>query len=134
MIRPRSDKLDLILNGLLYINKEELAGKKIEKVLSIEFLSESMGLNVTDWEAKSLENELLHDGYVIKTDDNQVRITQRGIKFITNEKGYGYLDKRSNQEDAIREKTIEKFRYDKISFWISILAIIISIISLWISK
>jgi hypothetical protein len=34
------------------------------------------------------------------------------------------------QEELIRKETIEKFRYDKIAFWVSIGAVIISLIAL----
>ena len=41
------------------------------------------------------------------------------------------IDKKETQEGTIREKTIEKFRYDKIAFWLSIIAIGISLASLF---
>ena len=37
---------------------------------------------------------------------------------------------RDRQEETIRLETINKFRYDKFSFWFSILAIVISLLSL----
>tara|TARA_B110000285_G_C15075576_1_gene590523 strand:+ start:284 stop:469 length:186 start_codon:yes stop_codon:yes gene_type:complete len=46
--------------------------------------------------------------------------------------GYSAINRKQNQEETIREKTIEKFRYDKIAFWLSLIAIGISIASLFL--
>ena len=52
------------------------------------------------------------------------------LKSVFNEKGFKNLEKRQKEEELIREKTIEKFKYDKFSFWLSILAIVIAGVSL----
>jgi hypothetical protein len=61
--------------------------------------------------------------------NGELHITDKGKQFITKQ-GFVHTDKILKQEDEIRNKTIEKFRYDKISFWFSIIAIIIAGISL----
>lgn len=98
--------------------------------MTIDFLCESIKLDCEKWEMKSIKNELLEEGHIIEK-DGELRITEQGKKFSTRQKGYSYLDKIQNEEEIIREKTIEKFRYDKFSFWISIIAIIIAAISLF---
>ena len=123
----RTTKLDLILNGLLWIDKERLDNKVISKKITMKFLSNSMKIELKEWEMKSLEEELTNDGYIRK-EDNQLFLTSEGKRFLSKDRGYEYQSTIQIQENIIREKTIEKFKYDKMSFWISILAIIISII------
>ncbi len=129
----RSHKLDNILDALLYIDKEELDGKTIKKEITLPFINESVGLEMNTWEMESLKQELLYEEYVLLK-DNQLRITDKGKKFITREGGYSKYDEINLEEKLIRKKTIEKFRYDKISFWLSIIAVIISLLGLFLSK
>jgi hypothetical protein len=127
----RSEKLDQILYILLWIDKEELAGKKVNKKFTMPYINSCLNNDLEPWEMKSLQNELIEENFVIST-DNDLRITERGKKFITRERGFKYLDRKSEQEQIIAEKTIEKFKYDKYSFWFSILAIVISIVSIFL--
>jgi len=121
----RSAKLDMILNSLLNIDKKNLNEEPVSKQITMKFLCETLDLECEDWEIKSLEKELLEEKFVIDM-DGELSITNKGRKLITRQKGYGYLDKTQKEEEVIREKTIEKFKYDKYSFWISVLAIIIA--------
>ncbi|KAA5535527.1 hypothetical protein [Paenimyroides baculatum] len=127
----RSEKLDQILYILLWVEKEELDSKKISKKITMPFINSAIGLELVPWEMKSLQNELIEEEYVI-LEGIELRITPKGRKFITREQGFKYLDKKNSQEQIIIDKTIEKFKYDKISFCFSIIAIIISLISLWL--
>lgn len=127
----RSEKLDQILYILLWIDKEELANKKINKKVTMPFINTCIENELEPWEMKSLQNELIEEEYITSKNED-LRITQKGKKFITRERGFKHLDRKSEQEQIIAEKTIEKFKYDKYSFWFSILAIIISLISIFI--
>lgn len=124
----RSEKLDQILYILLWVDKEELDNKKVTKKITVDFINNALKNELEEWEMKSLQNELVEEQY-ITSKDGDLRITAKGKKFITRERGFKHLDRKSEQEQIITEKTIEKFKYDKYSFWLSILAIIISILS-----
>jgi hypothetical protein len=128
----RSDKLDTILNGLLYIDKRLLSNEPVGKKITMEFLCETLNLDCEKWEMVSLKNELIEEGHIIEINE-ELRITEPGKKFNTRQKGYRQLDKKQKEENTIREKSIEKFKYDKYSFWISILAIFVSALSLFLS-
>ncbi|RKS42663.1 hypothetical protein BC962_3120 [Gillisia mitskevichiae] len=127
----RSDKLDKILFVLLWVDKMELEQKPISKKITMLFINESSDLELEPWEMQSLKVELLDEGFM-KISNDELRITKKGKKFITRQQGFKKLDLVEIQEDLIREKTIEKFKYDKFSFWFSILAIIISLLSLFL--
>ena len=128
----RTEKLDSILNGLLYIDKILLNGDPAKKTVTIEWLSEALNLDCELWEMKSLKNELINKKLVSEV-EGELHITEKGKHFITREKGFTQLDKVSVQKDKIREETIKKFRYDKIAFWISIAAFLLAGINLIVS-
>lgn len=122
----RNEKLDNILYSLLAIYFKESKGESINKSITMDFINErSFDSELVGWEMKSLKDELINEGLVIENND-ELRITPKGEKFITREQGFKNIERISNQENIIREKTIEKFRYDKYSFWFSILAILIA--------
>lgn len=126
----RNEKLDKILLFLIAIDVKELKDEPINKLITMEFVNETLDdLELVDWEMKSLKDELINEGLAVEN-NNDLRITQKGKKFITKDQGFKNIAKILDQENTIREKTIEKFRYDKYSFWISILAILMAGISL----
>ena len=127
--KTRTAKLDSILFGLLSIDKKLLAEEPIKKMVTIEFLCDSLKLDCDKWELTSLKNELVTEGHILEL-NGELRITEPGKIFITRQKGFKNLEKRQKEEELIREKTIEKFKYDKFSFWLSILAIVIAGVSL----
>ncbi|WP_322549134.1 hypothetical protein [Flavobacterium psychraquaticum] len=127
----REKKLDDILLFLLAIDLKELKNETISKPITIDFIGETLDdLEMLDWELKSLKDELLNEGLVNKQ-NKELRITQKGKKFITRERGFKHIEKVNSLDLAIKEKTFEQFKYHKIAFWISIIALIISIISLF---
>jgi hypothetical protein len=126
----RNEKLDQILLFLLAVDVKELKNENINQRVTMDFINEALTeLELVDWEMKSLKDELINEGLAVES-NNDLRITQKGKKFITSEQGFKNIEKISEQENTIREKTIEKFRYDKYSFFISIIAILMAIISL----
>ncbi len=127
--KSRTNKLDSLLHGLLYIDKRLLAKETVEKKITIEFLCDTLNLDCEKWEMLSLKKELITEGHILEI-DGDLRIRESGKIFITRQKGFNNLEKRQTEEEMIREKTIEKFKYDKFSFWLSIIAIIIAGLSL----
>src|SRR5690554_524797 len=126
----RTEKLDRVLMLLLALDVKELKKEPISKKITMEFInSADSDLELMDWEMKSLRDELINEGLIMDSND-ELRITQKGKKFITNEQGFEKIKKTKTQDDIIREQTIEKFKYVKYGFWISITAIIISLTSL----
>ena len=126
----RTEKLDKILLFLIAVDVKELKKEPVNKKITMEFINEALSeLELVDWEMDSLKDELLNEELIIEN-NRGLRITQKGKTFITRQQGFRKIEKITTQEDTIREKTIEKFRYDKFSFWFSILAIIISLLSL----
>ena len=127
----RDKKLDDILLLLLAIDLKELKNEVISKPITMKFIGDALNdLGMLDWELKSLKGELLNEGLVAEK-DNELRITQKGKKFIIRERGFKHIEKGKSLDFAIKEKTYEKFKYDKFAFWISIVAFIISVISLF---
>lgn len=125
----RTDKLDSLLNGLLYIDKRLLAGESVNKKITIEFLFDSLKFDCEKWEMTSLKKELITEGYIVES-DGELHITEVGKIFIARQKGFNNLAKRQKEEELIRKKTIEKFKYDKFSFWLTIITVIIAGLSL----
>lgn len=125
----RSEKLDKILYVLLSVYQRELDYKKIGKLITMDFLGRSLKLELEQWEEKSLQDELLSERYISVSGNNEVRITNDGIKFITRGRGYRHADDKNRKEELIIDRTIEKFRYDKVGFWLSIVALGISVAS-----
>jgi len=129
----RTEKLDIILFLLIGIDKMELNNEIVNKKITMEFINDSQGMELVSWEMKSLQDELINEKYV-EIQNGEIKITAIGKKFITRGRGYKYLEKVEAQEDTIREKTIENFKYGKWGFFMSIIAIIISIITLLLIK
>ena len=85
-----------------------------------------------EWEnymKKLFEDELLFKNYIIKDNNGNLSITEPGQEF-KRKGGYAAIDKKENQENTIREKTIESFKYGEWGFYLAIIAIIMSIITL----
>lgn len=84
----RIEKLDRILLFLLAIDVEELKNEPISKKITIGFInSADSDLELVDWEMKSLKDELLNEGLITES-NGELRVTQKGKKFITNEQGF----------------------------------------------
>jgi len=60
------EKLDKILNGLLFIDTKQLNDEPVKKKITIEFLCEILELDCKKWEIKSLKNELLEEAFIIE--------------------------------------------------------------------
>ncbi len=110
---------------LLAIDSMELKNEPINKTITMESInSTNFNSELVEWEMKSLKDDLLNEGLIIETNSG-LKITPNGRKFITRGQGFKNIEKITDQENIIREKTIEKFRYDKFSFWMSVIAIIL---------
>lgn len=127
----RDKKLDDILLSLLAVDLKELKNEVISKPITMEFIGATLNdLEMVDWELESLKNELLSESLITEI-NNELRITQKGKKFIARERGFKHIEKANSLDLAIKEKTFEKFKYDKFAFWMSIIALVISLIILF---
>src|SRR5690606_23220397 len=106
----RTEKLDLILMSLLAIDFMELKNGPVNKNITMEFInSTNFNSELVEWEMKSLKDDLLSEGLITETNDG-LKITPKGKKFITREQGFKNIEKITDQENTIREQTIEKFK------------------------
>jgi hypothetical protein len=104
------------------------------KNIDMDFISETLSKYEWDnWMKKSFQDELLHKNYIELDNKGDLCITEIGKEF-KRKGGYSQIDKIVNQENIIREKTIEKFKYDKFAFWLSIIAIGISLASFFLNS
>jgi hypothetical protein len=126
----RNEKLNQILNGLLFLRKRKLNSEKLPEICEIHWLCKTLNLETETWEELLIEEQLVNDGFVDKTETN-LSISKAGHNFII-DGGYIKKAKRIEQEDKIKEETIKKFRYDKFAFLFALIALVISLISLLI--
>lgn len=133
----RNEILDRILVILMFKNvpifnslyKQNIDSSRWQLKDIIDLMPE---YETENWMINEYKNELLHKNFIVEDDKGNISITELGKEF-KRKGGYAAIDKREFQEDIIRTKTIEKFRYDKIAFWLSILAIGISLLTLLIN-
>ncbi|MCD8418423.1 hypothetical protein J2Q02_12040 [Tenacibaculum finnmarkense genomovar finnmarkense] len=129
----RNEILDNILTLLMYRDVPIYDKLFTENVgnSNMDSLFELMPqFELEDWMKNSFQEELIHKNYIRIDEQKNLFIQEEGKEF-KRKGGYSAIDKRETQEGTIREKTIEKFRYDKIAFWLSIIAIGVSIASLF---
>lgn len=132
----RNEILDNILTLLMYryvpiydkLFTENVGSSTMDSLFEL-----MQQFELEDWIKKSFQEELIHQNYVGINRNGDLFIKENGKEF-KRKGGYSAIDKKENQENVIRTKTIEKFRYDKIAFWFSILSIGISIIGLLLNK
>ena len=129
----RNEILDKIL-ALLMSFDAPIFKKMLDEInpskIDMDFIAEAYP--EYEWEyymKESFEKELLYKNYITKDNEGNLSITEPGREF-KRKGGYAAIYKKEKQEDTIREKTIESFRYDKLALIVSIAAIIISIIGL----
>lgn len=104
------------------------------KKIDMDFISETLSnYEWEDWMKNSFQDELLHKDYIKIDKSGNLNITEIGKEF-KRKGGYSQIDKVESQENTIREKTIEKFRYDKFAFLLSLIAIGISLASLFFKQ
>lgn len=130
----RNKILDNILTLLMYRDVPIYDKLFVENIgnATMDSIFELMPqFELEDWMKKSFQDELIHKKYIELDNNGNLFISEFGKEF-KRKGGYSEIDKKEGQENTIREKTIEKFRYDKIAFWLSILAIGISIVSIFL--
>lgn len=123
----RNEKLNKILNGLLFLKTRKLNSEKLPEVCDIHWLCKTLNLETEEWEELLIAEQLINDGFVVKIDDD-LTISKEGHDFII-DGGYSKRAKRIEQEDKIKEETIKRFRYDKLAFLFAFIALAISIIN-----
>jgi len=135
-MNKRNEILDNILTLLMYRDVpiyDKLFTENVGNSTMDSLFKLMPQFELEDWMKKSFQEELVHKNYVGIDNNGNLFIKDDGKEF-KRKGGYSATDKKENQENVIREKTIEKFRYDKIAFWLSILAIGISILGLVLDK
>lgn len=129
----RNEILDRILTLLMFYETpvfNSISNITYSSKINIDSISDMMPeYEWEDYMKESFEKELLYKNYITKDNEGNLSITEYGREF-KRKGGYAAIDKKENQEDTIREKTIESFKYGKWGFYISIIAIIISTIAL----
>lgn len=133
----RNEMLDMILSLLLSFDipifKSKLDGINPKKI-DMNFISKLYNqYDWDDWMKKSFQEELVYKKYVILNSNGNLIITELGKEFLR-KGGYSEMDETEKQEKTIRTKTIESFKYGKWGFYLSIIAIIISIIALFLKE
>lgn len=128
------EKLDLVLNGLLYSQIQQ----KDNTILTFEFFCSTLLKNedVTKWESDFIQNRLISDGYIKLIEKKNVtipEITPKGIKFIQDGGYEKEQDRKDLQEELVRT-TIKCNKRSIFAFWISVAALIVSVASIIIGK
>ena len=132
----RNEILDNILTLLMYRDVPIYDKLFTENVgnSTIDSLFELMPqFELEDWIKKTFQEELTHKNYVRIDEEGNLYIREEGKEF-KRRGGYSAIDRKETQEETIRERTIEKFRYDKIAFWLSLIAIGISMASFFFKQ
>ena len=128
------EKLDMVLNGLLYSHIQQNGNT----ILTFEFFCSALLKNedVTKWELDFIQNRLISDGYIKLIEKKNVtipEITPKGIKFIQ-DGGYKKEQERKDLQEELVRTTIKSNRRSIFAFWISVAALIVSVASIIIGK
>lgn len=132
----RNEILDNILTLLMYRDVpiyDKLFAENIGNSTMDSLFELMPQFELEDWMNQSFQEELIHKNFIRVDEEGNLFIKEEGKEF-KRKGGYSGIDKKETQEETIREKTIEKFRYDKIAFWLSIIAIGISLASLFFKQ
>ena len=130
----RSEILNRILSLLLMqenptFNSISNNGNESEFIDLNEIIALIPDYDIEDWMLKEFKKELLFKKYIDENYSGLVKISETGKEFIR-KGGYRSADKKEHEEETIREKTIESFKYGEYGFYISIIALIVSVIAL----
>jgi len=121
------EKLNAILHVLLWRGQKG-EFRQSSKLVTFHFICKTVAEVTEEWEFSFLQKILLGDGYMIMVQEKNEElpeITHAGIKFIQNG-GYTQAKKDTEIEREIKQKTLKKFRYDKLAFWISVLTFFVA--------
>lgn len=124
------EKLDMILNGLLFASTQPRGNN----VLTFEFFCSTLLKNedVTKWESDFIQERLIKDGYIKLIEKNSVaipEITHEGIKFIQ-DGGYKKEQERKNMQDELVKTSIESNKRSKWAFVVSIASFLVALAAL----
>lgn len=132
----RNEILDSILTLLMY-RDVPIFDKMFTENVGNSTMDLLFGLmpqfELEPWMGKSFQEELVQKNYIRIDDNGNLFIRDEGKEF-KRRGGYCAIDRKETQEETIREKTIEKFRYDKFAFWFSLISIGISLASLFFNQ
>lgn len=119
--------LDSILSVYNADNTDIFKGKK----LYFSFICQKLEDDVEDWRIEFLKKQLLSDGLLEYGygDGEPMKITDKGIRHSQNG-GYSKIAETTNRKELIDIETIEKFKRDRVSFRLSLIAFFFSFLAL----
>lgn len=129
----RSENLNNILYGLFEVHRKRQAKEKLDPRLTFAFIAKAVNKDIEEWEINYLKETLINDGYIKMGEfglGEPPQILQAGINFII-AGGYTQKDEELQTERLIKKETLVKFKYDKWSFLISIISLIIALIAIF---
>jgi len=120
----RNDILDEILTLLMFYETpdfNEISDITYSSKINMDVIADMMPLyEWEDYMKKSFEKELLNKGYIVKDNNGNLSITELGNEF-KRKGGYKSATKKENQENTIRVKTIESFKYARWGFYLALI-------------
>ena len=127
-------KLDKILYGLMSRLPKRYEDGTDYKILTFEYLCSVLlkEENMEPWEINSLKDFLIEDGYIEMVDAEGSlipNITHKGKKFLL-DGGYEKEQKRKDLQDENVETGIKSNKRSKWALWVSVAALIASIVAI----
>lgn len=127
-------KLDKILYGLMSRLPKRYEDGADYKILTFEYLCSVLlkEENMEPWEINSLKDFLIEDGYIEMVDAEGSlipNITHKGKKFLL-DGGYEKEQKRKELQDELVETGVKSNKRSKWALWVSVAALIVSIIAI----
>lgn len=128
----RNQKLDQILRMLKWRLYKKHQGDASVNKMTIDLILKSSGVEKDDAETKYLTGILEGDGHIIEDKDgagNTYDITREGERFLDVVGGYEKQQIEIENKRKINKLTIKSLKRSKYAFWISIIAILVSILA-----
>lgn len=127
-------KLDKILYGLMSRLPKRYEDGTDYKILTFEYLCSVLlkEENMEPWEVNSLKDFLIEDGYIEMVDAEGSlipNITHKGKKFLL-DGGYEKEQQRKELQDELVETGVKSNKRSKWALWVSIAALIVSIVAI----
>ena len=134
MNMTQRQKLDKILYGLMSRLPKRYEDGADYKILTFEYLCSVLlkEENMEPWEINSLKDFLIEDGYIEMVDAEGSlipNITHKGKKFLL-DGGYEKEQKRKELQDELVETGVKSNKRSKWALWVSVAALIVSIIAI----
>lgn len=126
------EQLDKILSIISQQDGRAERGETNDIHYSIDTIFDVHLPSATKRERELIKVELYQKYKFIRVNSTPPHLTPDGLKFIR-EGGFTKRKTDADRTAAIQIKTLEKFEYDKYSFWMSVIALCVSIGALVVS-